>query len=67
MGASTHFIKKIAETLCMSSKGIDVELYGAKSKYKFFFYGQNAACNHNMEIGNISVEVLEQSNTSEQH
>jgi hypothetical protein len=51
----------------MSSKEIYVELYGAKSKYNFFFYGENAACNHNMEMGNISFEVLEQSNTPERH
>jgi len=51
----------------MFSKEAGVELYGARSKHIFFFYEQNAACHHNMEMGNISFEVLEQSNISEQH
>ena len=56
-----------AEALWMFIKETGVEIYGAKSEHKYFFYGQNAAYHNNMDMGNIIFEVLEQSNISEQH
>jgi len=56
LGRSIHTINKNREALLVASKETGVEVNAEKSKYMFVCDEQNLQQNHNIKIGNKSLE-----------
>jgi hypothetical protein len=53
-------VKENAEALVVATKAIGLEVNADKTKYMVMARDQNAGRNHNMKIGNSSIERVEE-------
>jgi hypothetical protein len=60
LGGTIRAIKKNTETLLASSKEIGLEVNAEKNDYMIMSGDQRAGQNHNVRVGNNSVERMEQ-------
>jgi hypothetical protein len=60
LGGSIHTIRKNTEALVIASKKIGLEVNAEKSKYMVMSRDQNAGQNGYIQIGNESIETVEQ-------
>jgi hypothetical protein len=60
LGESIHTIRKITEALVIASEKIDLEVNAEKIKHMVKSRDQNAGQNGNIQIGNKSLENVEQ-------
>jgi hypothetical protein len=60
LGGSVHTVKKNKECLVVASKENGLEVNAEKTKYLVMSREQNAGRSHNIKIGNITFERVEQ-------
>jgi hypothetical protein len=59
LGGSVHTIQKNTDSLLVSRKRTELEVYAAKTNYVFMSRNQNTGRSQNMKIDNSSFERME--------